>query len=785
MTSAWIDKLNTLSPRKQLRNVALLLTVLAFVFYGNSLSNGYALDDEYVTNTNTYKGDAPINQAVTKGFSGLGEIWTSSYVKSEKQSFEYRPMVLTTFAIEYQLFGQNPGVSHFVNLLFYILNCMLIFVVLRLVFKDLPIVFPLLVVLLFLIHPLHSEVVNNLKSRDELLVMTGGMIALYAALKLTDKFTLKHLLIVLVGLLFAFLSKRTSLMFLGVMPLFMLFYNPKKWKLALGVFAVVVVSGLLFLLIKTGLVGHGNERVLRTYENPLYIDKSFANRITMAGYCMAWYIKQLCFPFELISYYGSNTVPLVGWGNPVVWFGWIVHAGVAFFGFKHWKRRNPIALGILLYLGVVLLFSNLLSPAVGIIADRFAYMSSLGFCIAIGWLSWHFLGKAAVKPSKLLVLAFLGITVLCAARVITRNPDWNSRVDLFTADAAKSPESVKLHALLGNALTDYDSRFRTIKDSLAKANQRNAAAAKQANREYKPITLTPEMAGIVATQISHYKTAVTKFRSYDYMYNNLGVAYLSYTNKYDSAVYYLQEAVLRDSTFYQAAYNLGVAYERLGNATAAVQAWNQTVQIKPDFLEAHQKMVTTLITLKEFDKALQALLQWEAMIPPAQGHYYEAFLEQEMTAGRFEPATGIAEAIKRMFPQNEKVHGDLVKLYHNSSKPEEAIAAAKENISAFPASPPAYTMLANLYLQYERYDEAIAINSEAADKFANQPIFAMSVGDIFVNVKKEIETALSWYDRAYSTNPTDKKLCEYIARICADNGLANQAEIYFQRAQGL
>ena len=73
---------------------------------------------------------------VKKGFLGIGEILGNDtflgFFKVEKSLVaggRYRPLSLVTFAIEYQLFGESPKVSHFINVVLYALTGMLLYLV--------------------------------------------------------------------------------------------------------------------------------------------------------------------------------------------------------------------------------------------------------------------------------------------------------------------------------------------------------------------------------------------------------------------------------------------------------------------------------------------------------------------------------------------------------------------------------------------------------------------------------------------------------------------------------
>ena len=85
------------------KSIAVFILVLIFVIYGNSLKNKYSLDD-HIVNSN--------NKLTQIGIKGISEIF-KNYSFSEKNfNYAYRPIVITSFAIEYQLFGTSPQVSH-------------------------------------------------------------------------------------------------------------------------------------------------------------------------------------------------------------------------------------------------------------------------------------------------------------------------------------------------------------------------------------------------------------------------------------------------------------------------------------------------------------------------------------------------------------------------------------------------------------------------------------------------------------------------------------------------
>ena len=143
----------------------IVVFILGFVLYANTLGNGYAFDDSIVITD---------NQFTQKGFAGIPDLLTKDFFEGlygkslELTGGRYRPLSLVSFAIERGIFGDNPLIGHLVNALIYGLCCLFLFhVVAR--FTSYTSSIPYVTSILFCFHPIHTEVVANIKSRDEIL----------------------------------------------------------------------------------------------------------------------------------------------------------------------------------------------------------------------------------------------------------------------------------------------------------------------------------------------------------------------------------------------------------------------------------------------------------------------------------------------------------------------------------------------------------------------------------------------------------------------------------------
>ncbi|MEN9445236.1 MAG: hypothetical protein RIS47_2127, partial [Bacteroidota bacterium] len=146
--------------------IYLILILFATGLYLNTVPNKYAFDDSISVTENTF---------TKEGISGIGKILSTDYLMGmwgrEMKMYaggRYRPLSLVSLAIEYEFFGENPHVSHLVNALLYGLTAFLLFLVLSKLFvrhpwgigKDNPwyLGLPFIITLLFIAHPLHTEV---------------------------------------------------------------------------------------------------------------------------------------------------------------------------------------------------------------------------------------------------------------------------------------------------------------------------------------------------------------------------------------------------------------------------------------------------------------------------------------------------------------------------------------------------------------------------------------------------------------------------------------------------
>ena len=190
----------------------LLVAILSIVFFvfANTLVNDYCMDDEIVTNN---------HPLTSQGISAIPEILKSPYFKADVYSYEYRPIVHISFALEHQFLGESAGMSHFVNLILYMVLVLVVFTLLRELFPSVNEKILAVVTLLFALHPTHTEVVASIKNRDEILALLFTFLAFGEAIKFSITNQWWRIFTVLICFNLAMGSKVTILPFALAIPL--------------------------------------------------------------------------------------------------------------------------------------------------------------------------------------------------------------------------------------------------------------------------------------------------------------------------------------------------------------------------------------------------------------------------------------------------------------------------------------------------------------------------------------------------------------------------------------
>lgn len=566
--------------------IRVILVVVVLILYGNSINYEFTVDDNLF-----YLKHA----SVQKGLSGIGETFTHGSLEKYNGMTgvqPYRPVTLVSFAVQKQLFNNDPAKSHLVNVILYVLLVLILF---NLLLKLFPAAHPMLnaiIVLLFAVHPVHTEVVASVKSQDELLSALFAFLALsYAAsLVKADKYSLKYSLLSFACFGLALLSKEGAFAMILIFPLVFWMLLSQSIKRSIIYSLPYIGIALIFLFVRDSVLSSGQAQNYQNtvLENVLYGAGSFAEASATKMEILFHYLRLLFIPWPLSWDYSYNEIPLVNWSSVLAWVSVLLYAGMLAFAIFKFKKKSVISFGILFYLIMLVPTSNLFFLIGATLSERFLFLPSLGFIIAVVFglaaiLKLNITSFSGQRKSKFLAISVVVIIVF-AGMTVSRSSDWRSNLSVFESGVKNAPNSSRTNAALGNRYrimgekeqflqqrTDYyNDAIKYSKRSLA-IYPLNKDALYNLGVTYQKLLDFPNA-------IAAYQNMLTYFPEYRSAINNLGVVYMG-SNKFDSAYVYFKRCYYTDTAFAKSSQNLAIYYFKIGNFDQAVQFAKNAIRL--------------------------------------------------------------------------------------------------------------------------------------------------------------------------------------------------------------
>ncbi len=571
---------------------AIIVGILAIVLYANTFDHEYALDDTIVIVKNEY---------VYEGFAGIPSIMTKdafdSYYKQFNSSNQlsggrYRPLSIATFAFEQQFMGtipekkvdsvvahagemgpqektlmKNMHVRHVLNVLWYTLSVIILLIFLRnVVFKSNPLL-ALLAAIIFTMHPLHTEVVANVKSRDEIMSLMFICLTFIFAFKFEDhKEKKSYLAGGLICFFLAFLAKEYAVGLMFLLPLS--FYLFKGYSLSKSIMATLPYLTVMavYIIIRLQIVGPKSADSEGDILNNPYALANEAQQLATKISTTLNYLKLLIFPHPLSADYSYNTIPYKDFTDIIVWVSLAIHLALIRGFFYFLKTRHVLSFAIAFYLVNILLICNIIFNIGGTMGERLCYHSSVGFAIAVAYLLY--MGTEKIKPLMTGKMALAGCMVvligLCGFKTIDRNKYWKNDQTLFFEDIKVAPNSVLVNADVASSYVNMSDGEKTDAERVADLHK----------------------------GIAYFSKAIEINPAFVSGYLNRGMSYFKLKQP-DSAYYNIRkvwELYPRYPKVGEMMYNIGVNFYIEKRYAEALKSWNTALQMDPNFAPAAQAL---------------------------------------------------------------------------------------------------------------------------------------------------------------------------------------------------
>jgi tetratricopeptide (TPR) repeat protein len=639
------------------RMIIVLISCLLLNF--NTLQNEYALDDEMVIGK---------NMNMHMGFSGIGKIFaTDAYqgyldvvaAQTPLSGGRYRPLSIVTFAIEEQLFTDHLGkeywearkkfeklqssaasmesvdaaakevkdieaqikqqtleiapIRHAFQVIYFTLSMLILFWFLHryLLPNNQDIAF--LATLLFVFHPIHTEVIANVKSRDELFSFMFIILSCICVFRYMEKRTAKNLFWLILATIAALFSKEYGLLAPFVAFIAVVLVKGKKPVdiIKTNWFIIMSVMSVLFLLIRHSVVG-GNKKftLVQDVLNDPFLYATTTQKIATKIALLNEYLKLLIFPHPLSSDYSFSHFPYYSFTDWQVWASIIIWGGILYITFRLWQQRHILAFACLFFLAFFMLVNNLLYGIGATMGERLIYHSSLGFCIIAAWLIVKGIQKTETShkaKSILLTSVSAIILILAGYKTIARNPDWKSDFTLFSRDVKYIENSALTN---GNAGSEYyNTGYKYITGLKNPTHQDTVIFQHYIDTAFiyltRSLTIHPRYVntyinralcylqrGKMDSSIKDWKMAASHFHGrnpvlidHAKMLLSLGKQ-LGSEKQYATAARYLRDASVLDAGNAEIWDNLGGSEFMQANFEAAATAFNNALALNPNLQDA-------------------------------------------------------------------------------------------------------------------------------------------------------------------------------------------------------
>jgi tetratricopeptide (TPR) repeat protein len=367
----------------------------------------------------------------------------------------------------------------------------------------------------------------------------------------------------------------------------------------------LVAFAALYFFIRHQVVKDVQSIDLLVIDNTLVAAQSKAEQFATAFTVLLKYLGLLLLPHPLSYDYSFSQVKIVSFSDAKALFSLFLYLALGIFAVLNTRKKNPYALAIFLFLLLLAPVSNIFLKIGSTMAERFLYMPSLGFCLALGLLSLK-LSKVRlpVKPvysvSSLFTQNVPAISVVLLAvilysfKTVSRNKDWQDNVHLFGKDVQTSPNSARTHYNWGLS-NIYDLYLEEedpgLKKEYLEEGRRELETALDIYPEYfeaeKPL-------GYVHLKQGAYETAVKHFDQYLVMnpkdvatLNNKAAALMG-MQMYQGAIPVLELALAKEPSDTSAVKNLGRCYAYTQQFSKAVEYFLKSIQLSPGVSENYR-----------------------------------------------------------------------------------------------------------------------------------------------------------------------------------------------------
>lgn len=598
--------------------LVLLIAVVGFIVYANSLDGSFIWDDNHLVRNNVH----------IRSFSNIPKAFSQDIrVSNGRESKFYRPLQLISYMGDYSLWGLGVEGYHLTNTILHILVALCLFWMSYILFGNKLLSF--FAGILFVVHPVHTEAVSYISGRADLLGALFIMLSFIFYVKANEKKKHGPLIIAILMFISALFSKESALVF----PVLLLVYHYSfKIRIKPARYIPFILTALFYAILRL--------TILRALLPAASDGPAFLDRIPGFFVAITNYSRILFFPFDLHMEYGKKLFVFM---DPKAISGLAIFASLFFFALR--KKSRLLLFSIGWFFAALLPHSNLYLVN-AYMAEHWLYLPSVGFFLIAGKALSKFW---IVKPVRgIVIIVIILLVSYFAILTVNQNNYWKDPVAFCEHTLAFAPRSAKAYNYYGNVL-----------DKLGRKEEAHVAYRKVIELDplykeaYNNLGVLYKEFGKPERAMALHERAIEIDPNFTGSYNNIGVLHYNEGN-FDKAIGSYKKAVEIDPYFAIAYNNMGAAFKKLGEIDKATSLYRKAIEIDSACIEAYVNLGSYYGTGGNHKEAIKYFKQ-AVVINPELGAGYNNLAIAYYHDGQYDLAVESGKrAMLLGYPVNEK-----------------------------------------------------------------------------------------------------------------------------------
>jgi len=562
----------------------LLITVLLVAVYFPTFSGEFILDDNSLIKNNPYirTFHSPGSYLIQEdGIAG-------EYDKDGYHTGYYRPLINLSYSVDYKLWGLSSPGFRTTNLFLHLLCCFLLFQFLQFLINDQHAA--LWATLIFALHPVNTEAVSWIGSRDNILAGGFSIASLFLYIKGWENGGLLKRMGSVLMFVLAILSKEMGLMTLPLFFLYQRFLSSKNRKAR-----DEVISYLPYLIVALGYF-FLRKAVTSSFSSPLQIVDLWKS-ICFTPYLVVLNLKLIFLPFGLHNFVVDYPATYLNW-QAIVGFCYIVFLLI----FIWMYRKNRLVIFSVFSFHVLIFPTLNIIPtsAISLVSMRWVYFPMAFLAIMFAQLIRRFLGINGFVSRGVLcvILAYFGVY----SYILNANL-WKNESSFFRQEVVNFGNYYYAGGL-GENLFDkkkYQDAERYFQISL---EHYPLEARNYLN--YSALLIDTDRPHVALAYLKKAKALPMTDKRRGQWFNNMGVGHFRLGNYNESSKNFLN-AVNYCPLSIEYRTNLGGAYTASGDYAKACAVLEKALEMAPDSFSLRNNLALTYIHMKKPSDAIRVL----------------------------------------------------------------------------------------------------------------------------------------------------------------------------------